>query len=83
MNPSDAIQPSAVREAFISYNNKDRASATKLAAAPRDAGIVVINNDEMPVGQGIPNFIEDAINSADVTILLVVEKRFFSGWVAK
>ncbi|MCU7890763.1 MAG: toll/interleukin-1 receptor domain-containing protein [Candidatus Thiodiazotropha sp. (ex Ustalcina ferruginea)] len=84
MSDDATARSGGVRTIFISYNKEDLETATRLGRCLREAGLVVlIQNESMTPGERIPDFINRAISDADAVLSLVSENSLFSAWVGE
>ena len=77
-------QSQGVHTVFISYNIKDKETATLLSDRLKEAGLDVIIQDESTIpGEYIPGFINRSIDNADAVLSLVSENSLLSSWVGE
>ncbi|TNE61214.1 MAG: toll/interleukin-1 receptor domain-containing protein [Bacteroidetes bacterium] len=80
-NPAPAA---AGKKAFISYNHGDIEVGRKVHAFLAEQGVNVIRDEEdMPAGMSIMEFIQQSIKNCDAVVSIVSSKSLQSGWVGQ
>ena len=83
-NPGGGAPATAAKKAFISYNHGDIEMAQKVHAFLAEKGVDVIRDEEdMPPGMSIMEFIQDSIKDCDSVVSIVSSKSLQSGWVGQ
>ena len=88
-SPAAASQPAAtpagkLPKAFISYNHGDAEVARKVNAFFKENGVeVIIDEEHMPAGMSIMQFIQNSIKNCDAVVSIVSAKSLQSGWVGE
>jgi len=78
--PAGAVK----RKTFVSYNHGDAEIARQVRAFLENNGVdVIIDEDDMPAGMSIMQFIQDSIKSCDAVLSIVSSKSLESGWVGQ
>lgn len=72
------------RKAFISYSHKDSTIARKVSSFLESNTVdVLIDEDDLPAGKSIMEFIQDGIRSSDAVVTIVSAHSLQSGWVGQ
>ncbi|MBK9337377.1 MAG: toll/interleukin-1 receptor domain-containing protein [Lewinellaceae bacterium] len=79
-----APPPAGGKKAFISYNHGDAAVARQVKEflAKNDVD-VIIDEEDMPAGMSIMEFIQESIKRCDSVVSIVSAKSLNSGWVGQ
>ncbi len=69
---------------FISYNHGDAAVAHRVRDFLVQHGIrVILDEDDMPAGKNIMEFIQESVRACDAVLSIVSERSLKSGWVGQ
>ncbi len=69
---------------FISYNHADASVARRIRDFLRQNGVeVIIDEENMPAGMSIMNFIQESVRACDAVLSIVSERSLKSGWVGQ
>jgi hypothetical protein len=72
------------RKVFISYNSEDSTVARQVKDFLESKGLeVLIDQDDLPPGKSIMEFIQESIKSSDAVLSIVSAKSLASGWVGQ
>ncbi len=72
------------RKAFISYSHKDGTVAQRVSKFLESNTVdVLIDEDDLPAGKSIMEFIQDSIRSSDAVVTIVSAHSLQSGWVGQ
>ncbi|MEQ1744141.1 MAG: TIR domain-containing protein [Saprospiraceae bacterium] len=79
-----AAPSSTQRKAFISYNHGDSEVAQRVKENLSKNGVdVIIDEEDMPAGMSIMEFIQESIKKCDAVVSIVSSKSLQSGWVGQ
>lgn len=72
------------KKVFISYNHDDRDVARRVCTFLEGKGLnVIIDEDDLPAGKSILDFIQQSIRECDAVVSIVSAKSLQSGWVGQ
>lgn len=69
---------------FISYNHADAEMARRVRDFLLQNGVrVILDEDNMPAGKNIMEFIQESVRACDAVVSIVSERSLKSGWVGQ
>ena len=72
------------RKAFISYSHKDGETALNVSKFLENNAVeVIIDEEDLPAGKSIMEFIQESIRDSDAVITIVSAHSLQSGWVGQ
>ncbi len=83
-NPGQSGKTATQRTVFISYNHGDAEVARQVRTFLDGNQVdVIIDEDDMPAGKSIMEFIQESIKKCDAVLSIVSSKSLESGWVGQ